>query len=73
VRRDLRKVMDGLGERGVAGNHEEGQLEATSTATELTSRGANGVPAGDGDGEEAAKGLLVLAELKEATAHREVV
>jgi len=65
--------MDGLGERGVAGNHEEGQLEATSTATELTSRGANGVPAGDGDGEEAAKGLLVLAELKEATAHREVV
>nr|ABB47700.1 hypothetical protein LOC_Os10g30460 [Oryza sativa Japonica Group] len=65
--------MDGLGERRVAGNHEEGQPEATSTATELTSRRADGVPAGDGDGEEAAKGLLVLAEPKEATAHREVV
>ncbi len=65
MRRDLRKVMDGLGERGVAGNHEEGQPEGTSTATELTSRGTVGVPA--------VKGLLVLAVPKEATAHREVV
>nr|BAD62454.1 hypothetical protein [Oryza sativa Japonica Group]BAD62462.1 hypothetical protein [Oryza sativa Japonica Group] len=65
--RDLRKVMDGLGERGVGSRRQQ------STATELTSRGADGVPAGDGDVEEAAKGLLVIAKPKEATAHREVV
>nr|BAD33194.1 hypothetical protein [Oryza sativa Japonica Group] len=64
--RDLRKVMGGLGERGVAGNSEERQPEATRAA-ELTTRLENGVSTVDDEGGVLAGHPHGLAKLKVET------